>query len=221
MSRVLIAGGGGFGLEIYSYLTADCRSHESVKMPTIGILNDDSDCEVLKKMPQAQYFGTILDYKPEMDDAVVIAIGNVAARRKIADLLRLRGVSLLTYVHPTALISHNATICQGAIIGPHSIVNADAYVGENVAVNVFCSIGHGARIGAHSVLSPYCSLSGDSVLGDRGFMGTRATLFPKIVLGSDCVVDAHSAVKQSVPDKKIISTRGAYLVLDNRAGPRS
>ena len=153
-------------------------------------------------------------------DAVIIAIGSVAARRKVADLLRARGARLLTFIHSTALIADTATIGEGAIICPHTIVNAGAHVGENVAVNVFCSVGHGARIGAHSVLSPYCSLSGDSELGESGFMGTRATLFPKVVLGADCVVDAHSAVKQSAPDRKIIATRGQYLVLDNRIAPR-
>ena len=52
-------------------------------------------------------------------------------------------------------------------------------------------------------------------------MGTRATLFPKVVLGANCVVDAHSPVKQSAPDRKLISMRGQYLVLDNRLAPKA
>lgn len=220
MSRILIAGGGGFGLELYSYLSADLAAVERSEPSVVGILNDGSDCEVLRKIPQAQYFGSIQDYQPQPGDAVTIAIGSAPARRKIAELLRARGAYWLTYIHPTALVADSATIGEGVIICPYSIVNAGAHIEENVAVNVFCSVGHGARIGAHSVLSPYCSLSGDSVLGEGGFMGTRATLFPKVVLGSNCVVDAHSPVKQSAPDRKMISTRGQYLVLDNRTAPR-
>ena len=220
MARILIAGGGGFGLELYGYLSADLASVERPEPTIVGILNDDPDCEVLRKIPQAQYFGSIQDYQPQPGDAVTIAIGSAPARRKIAELFQSRNASWLTYIHPTALVADSATIGEGAIICPHSIVNAGAQVGDNVAVNVFCSIGHGARVGAHSVLSPYCSLSGDSALGEAGFMGTRATLFPKVVLGNDCVVDAHSPVKQSAPDRKIISTRGQYLVLDNRAAPK-
>lgn len=221
MSRILIAGGGGFGLEMYSYITADLTAIEQPAPPVVGILNDGPDCEVLRKIPHAQYFGSIQDYQPAPGDTVTIAVGSTAARRKIADLLRARGTRLLTYIHPTALVAETATIGEGVIVCPNSIVNAGAHVDTNVAINVFCSVGHGARIGAHSVLSPYCSLSGDSALGEGGFMGTRATLFPKVVLGAACVVDAHSAVKQSTPDRKIISTRGQYLVLDNRSAPRN
>lgn len=219
MSRILIAGGGGFGLEMYSYLSSAPASAE--QPATIGILNDGPDCEVLRRIPQAQYCGTIKDYQPEPGDAVTIAIGDSAARRRLADTLRARGARLLTYIHPSALIADSATIGEGAIICPYSIVNAYARVGENAAVNVFCSVGHGAAVGAHSVLSPYCSLNGDSVLGECGFMGTGATLFPKVVLGAHCVVDAHSPVRQSAADRKVISMRGQYLVLDNRTAPKA
>lgn len=220
MSRILIAGGGGFGLEMYSYISAELAAVERPEPTVIGILNDSQDCEVLRKIPQALYFGSIQDYQPRLGDAVTIAIGSASARRKIAELLRGRGAHWLTYIHPTAWVADTATIGEGSIICPNSIVNAGAHIEENVAVNVFCSVGHGARIGAHSVLSPYCSLSGDSALGEGGFMGTRATLFPKVVLGSNCVVDAHTPVKQSTPDRKIISSRGQYLVLDNRTAPK-
>lgn len=221
MSRILIAGGGGFGLEMYGYITADVTRGLYPEGTLVGILNDGPDCEVLRKEPNAQYLGSIQEYQPQPGDAVAIAIGSVLARRKIADLLSARGANLLTYIHPTALIAATATISKGAIICPFSTVNAGAHVGENAAVNVYCSVGHGAHVGAHSVLSPYCSLSGDSILGECGFMGTRATLFPKVVLGANCVVDAHSPAKQSTPDRKIISMRGQYLVLDNRAAPKA
>lgn len=220
MSRIYIAGGGGFGLELYDFLTARPGAIELAEHSVIGILDDSPTCEVLRHAPRAQYCGTIQDFRPEPEDSVAIAIGNAFVRRKIANLLRARGARLLTYIDPTALVAPSSTIGEGAIICPYSIVNAGASVGENVLVNVFCCIGHGAQTGAHSVLSPYCSLSGDSVLGECGFMGTRATLFPKVVLGARCTVDAHSAVRQSAPDQKIISVRGQYLVLDNRMARR-
>lgn len=217
MSRILIAGGGGFGLEIYGYIISDLTAAQHPQPPTVGILNDSPDCEVLKKIPDALHCGGIQDYRPVPEDTVVIAIGSTDGRRKIAEVLRKKGARLLTYIHPTALIAKNSVIGEGSIICPHSIVNTGARVDENVLVNVFCSIGHNAHVKSHSILSPYCSMSGDSVLGESGFMGTRATLFPKVEIGPECIVDAHSAVRQSTPARKIISSRGQYLVLDNRA----
>jgi sugar O-acyltransferase (sialic acid O-acetyltransferase NeuD family) len=216
LSHIFIAGGGGFGLEMYDFITTRPGAIKRAEHEVIGILDGSPGCEVLQHASRAEYRGTIKDFSPRPGDTVAIAIGNAFVRRKIADMLRARGARLLTYIDPTALIAPSSTIGEGAIICAYSIVNAEASVGENVLVNVFCCIGHGAQVGAHSVLSPYCSLSGDSAMGECGFMGTRATLFPKVVLGVGCTVDAHSAVRQSAPDRKIISVRGQYLVLDNR-----
>lgn len=216
MTRILIAGGGGFGLEVLDYLLEDISNGQLAEHTFGGILNDGADCEVLRKSPQTAYAGTIAEYRPQADDAVIIAVGSVAGRKKIAALMAAVGAPLFTYAHSSARISRSARLGRGAIVCPNSIVNAGASVDENAVVNVFCSIGHGSRVGAHSVISPFCSLSGDSALGALGFMGTRATLFPKVQLGRQCVVDAHSAVRQSAPDGKLISVRGEYRVIDNR-----
>ena len=220
MSRILIAGGGGFGLEMYSYITADLAATEASQRPLLGILNDGPDCEVLHKIPQALYFGNIQDYHPRLGDAVTIAIGSPTARRTLADLLRTRGAQLLTYIHPSALVATTAHIGEGAIICPNSIVNASATIGDNVALNVFCSVGHGAKVGAHSVLSPYCSLNGDAVLGEGSFMGSGATIFPNIQVGDNCTIDAHTAVRHPAPDNQMIAVRGQYLVVAQRPLPK-
>ncbi len=217
MTRIVIAGGGGFGLELLGYLSADLAAGRLPGCALAGVLDDSDACELRRREPATPYLGPPSNYQPQPDDAVIIAVGSVAGRRKLADVLRVRGARWLRYVHASALVAASARLGEGVIVGPNSIVNAGAVVGDNVAINVFCSVGHGAQIGAHSVLSPYCSLSGDAVLGEGGFMGTRATLFPKVVLGAHCTVDAHSAVRQSAGERKIIAVRGQYLVLDDRS----
>ncbi|MFC4930063.1 acetyltransferase [Massilia sp. GCM10023247] len=216
MKRVLIVGGGGFGLELYGYIQADISAGRLPGYLLGGVLDDSAHCELMRKTPGAQYLGPIRDYQPAGDEVVVIALGNATNRMKLANVMAERGLQPWTYTHPSAWVSPTATLGKGTIVGPSCVVNAGATVGDNVAINVFCSIGHGASVGAHSVLSPFSALSGDASLGERCFLGTRATLFPKVAMGSGCVVDAHSAVKQSVGDKKIVSVRGQYIVVDNR-----
>jgi len=219
MTRIVIAGGGGFGLELYGYLCQDLASGRLTGHTFAGVLDDGGDCELLRKTAGATYLGPIREYRPHADDRIAIAVGSVAGRRKIAAMLREHGARLFTYTHGSCWISPTSSLGEGTLVCPNSIVNAGAVVEENVVVNVFCSVGHGAHIGANSVLSPYCSLSGDSRLGEGCFMGTRATLFPKVGMGAGCVVDAHSAVKQSVSDETTVSRRGQYLVLPHRQHP--
>ena len=54
-----------------------------------------------------------------------------------AELLCGRGAHWLTDIHSTAWVADTATIGEGSILCPNSIVNAGANVEENVAVNVF------------------------------------------------------------------------------------
>ena len=86
----------------------------------------------------------------------------------------------------------------------------------NVAVNVNCSVGHESVVGISSVLSPYSAINGNAKVGDLCFLGTRATVFPGVVVGSKSIIDSHSYVQSSVKSKSIVSSRGEYIVLNNR-----
>lgn len=216
MRRILILGGGGFGYELHGYIKSEIAAGRLASHIKLGVLDDNHECELISKSLGTKYFGSLADYEPKGDEVVLVAIGNAQVRFRAFNQVQEKGLSLYTFVHPSALVMPDATLGQGVIVCPNSIVNAGANVGDNVAVNVFCSIGHGACIGAHSVLSPYSAMSGDSSLGECSFMGTRATLFPGVTMGWGAVVDAHSAVKKSVGDNMMISVRGEYLVFENR-----
>ena len=81
--------------------------------------------------------------------------------------------------HPTAVVSPQATIGEGASIGAH------------------CVIEQGARIGARSVLLPGCYVGPLAAIGDDTFLyanvvvreeceiGSRCLIHPGVVVGSD------------------------------------
>lgn len=203
-------------MELYGYIKADLAVGFLNGYTLAGVLDDNPNCELKIKVPEISHLGALASFQPQGDELLVIAVGKAIIRRKIFEKINQMKLPLFTYVHSSALVMRDAILGKGTVVCPNTIINFGAKVGDNVAVNVFCSIGHGASIGSHSVLSPYCAMSGDSKLGDCGFMGTRATLFPGVVMGDECIVDAHSTVRQSVGDNKVVSVRGKYWVLDNR-----
>lgn len=219
--RFIIIGGGGFGLELYTYISHDIQSGALPRHSTIGVLDDVAECDLMARLPEASYLGQVKEFVPLEEDRALISIGNVADRKKMYQLAHERQIPLGTYIHPSAWIAPNATIGQGVIVCPNCVVSACAEILDNVAVNVFCGVGHGARVGKHSVMGPYSVLNGDTSLGEGCYLGSRATLFPGVMLGKGCMVDSHTAVKASAGDFKIISVRGQYLVLDNKLAVRS
>jgi UDP-3-O-[3-hydroxymyristoyl] glucosamine N-acyltransferase len=82
-------------------------------------------------------------------------------------------------VHPTAVVSPEATLGEGVSIGAHCVIEA------------------GARIGARAVLLPGCYVGPMAAIGDDSFLymnvivreecviGARCVLHPGVVVGSD------------------------------------
>lgn len=214
--RYVIIGGGGFGLELISYLQSDIASGRLPGDTDLALLSDSDDCEVLRRMTRVRYLGPPQEYVPERGDAALIAIGNPVHRKRLAAVAQSRGVELGRYIHPTAWVAPNARLGSGVILCPQVVVSAFARVGDNVAVNVFGGVGHGATVGEHSVMGPYSVINGDCVLGEGCLLGTRATLFPKVQLGRGCSVDTHTAVRRSAGDFKILSVKRQDQVVDDR-----
>ena len=210
ITSVVIAGAGGFGLEIYDYLQAEARSGG----PTVAGFIDDTPSEQLQ-LPDGEntkHLGSIKGYRPVKGQAVVVAIGSVKGRRTVMELLAANEVETPAYVHGSAIVSPSARIDSGVLVCPFTIVNSKASLHKGSVANVHCSVGHGAVVGAYSVLSPYAALNGDAAIGAGCFLGTRATIYPRIHIGDACIVDSHTGVRVNAQDRQLISSRGVYQV---------
>jgi sugar O-acyltransferase (sialic acid O-acetyltransferase NeuD family) len=212
ISSVIIAGAGGFGIEIFDYLQIEAHTGGP---PVAGFIDDDTG--ILPPVGiDIPILGTVGDFYPQEGQVVIVAISSVKERSAVLSKLWAKGVRMPTFIAPGAIVSPSAKIGRGAIICPLSIVNRDATIGDGVVVNVHCSVGHGAFIGAFSILSPYSALNGNASVGEKCFLGTRATIYPRIAIGNRCVVDSHTGVRFPAEDRKLISSRGNYQVSELR-----
>jgi UDP-3-O-[3-hydroxymyristoyl] glucosamine N-acyltransferase len=208
IDSVVIAGAGGFALEVFDYVSSQAR-HGG---PAVAGFVDDSPSRALPKGIGSEHFGKIADYRPVAGQVVVVAIGSVTSRRAVLQTLWSNAVATPAFVGADVIVSPASIVGTGSIICPFSIINRNAELHDGVLVNVHCSVGHGAQVGAHSVLSPFAALNGDSAVGAGCFLGTRATIYPRIRIGDDCVVDSHCGVRANAESGQMISSRGAYVV---------
>ncbi|MEQ1935096.1 MAG: UDP-3-O-(3-hydroxymyristoyl)glucosamine N-acyltransferase [Fimbriimonadaceae bacterium] len=82
-------------------------------------------------------------------------------------------------IHPTAVISAQATISPSASIGPYVVIEGDASIEVGAAIMPFCFIGPGCVIGRGTRLHPRVTLVQDVKLG------ANCTVHPGVVLGAD------------------------------------
>jgi sugar O-acyltransferase (sialic acid O-acetyltransferase NeuD family) len=212
MKNLIFVCAGGFFLELLEYVAHDIKNNYLKNINIKGFI-DDAEGYFYKNIDN---LGSIVNYSPQDDDIFIISLGSPVIRSKIYLSLKNKGASFFTYVHSSSLVSPSAEIGEGAIVCPFAIINANAKVSTNVAINVHASVGHEARISESCVLSPYAAINGNASLGAMSFMGTRTTIFPNVNVGSKCIVDTHSYVKVDAEDKSIISLRSEYKVIRNR-----
>ena len=212
MKNLIFVCGGGFFLELLEYITYDIKKNQLSNIKIKGFIDDNEGISY----KNIDNLGSIGNYEPQINDVFIIALGSAVTRSKIYLELKNKGANFYTYVHSSAWVSPSADIGEGTIVCPFVIINANAKVANNVAINVHASVGHESSIGESCVLSPYSAINGCAILGAMSFMGTRTTIFPKIKVGMKCVVDTHSYVKFDAEDKSIISLRSEYKVIKNR-----
>ena len=196
MHRVLIIGAGGHAQVVADILKCAHDAGEGVN--PIGYLDDDSDLigQTLLDLP---VFGTLADVVNVPHDALIVALGDNATRRRVFDHLRQSGEQFAIARHPTSIIASDVSIGEGTMICAGVIVNPGSVIGQNVILNTGCTIDHHNKIGDHVHIAPGAHLGGEVVIGTGGLVGIGAPIIPRCQIGEWAIVGASACVTKSVP----------------------
>ena len=140
----------------------------------------------------------------------VIALGDPAARRRIAPLFSSTSLRSTSIVHPRAEMSDWVELGLGSIICAGTIVTTNVSIGEHVHINIDCTIGHDAIIGEYSTISPGVHVSGNVHIGKGVFIGTGANIINgshgrPLTIGDDAVVAAGACVTRDVLSNAMVA----------------
>ena len=201
MYDIIILGAGGMGRETFEVVEDTFGKDSNYRVK--GFLSD-----VLNVLDgftgYPPLLGTIKDYEIQPNDRFVLAIGNVAGRRKVAEDILARGGEFLTLIHPTAKIFRTAKIGRGVIIYPFAYVGADAKVGDFCFINLWAGCGHDVILGKFSEQAPYSALSGGVHTGEECFFGVHSVVAPKTKIGNRVVISQGSVTQKDQPDDVLI-----------------
>jgi sugar O-acyltransferase (sialic acid O-acetyltransferase NeuD family) len=190
MSRVVDVVGAGGHAKVVLALLRD-RGHE------VGVVVDANP---------ALHGTTILAHKVlpesalvvEPDRLVVVAIGNNAVRKQIAERLAQRGHRFAWLVHSTAWVSPDAQIEPGAVVFAGAIVQPGVTVGAHAILNTGCSVDHDCVVGAFAHVAPGARLCGGVHIGEGALVGVGASAIPARHIGAWATVGAGAAVIRHV-----------------------
>lgn len=171
------AGGGG---PLLGYLDADPTRHglDILGLPVLGGMD------------------WLIQRPREVD--LLIAIGDAAVRRRIADELG-PDVSYATVVSPLALLSEHCRVGEGTVVFPQVVVSNQVDIGRHVQLNLACTISHDSEIGDFCSIFPGARTTGGVKLGEGVTLGTNACVIPYKTVGPGTKIGAGACVIDDLP----------------------
>ncbi len=165
--------------------------------------------------PAAAVPGYTVGSKQEFtEDDIILAIGNNATRKKIAE------TSSYTYgtaIHPTSIPASDVQIGQGTVVMAAAIINPGSLIGKHCIVNTAAVIDHDAIIEDYVHISPNATLAGNVTAKEGVWVGAGATIIQGITIGCWAVIGAGSVVIKDVPNHAVVVGNPARIIKYNKA----
>ena len=161
--------------------------------------------------PQRDFHGVPIIDRDQLDrlrddgvEFLIVAVGDCAARMKLAEVALAKGFSLATAIHPRAVLAGDVQIGPGSVVAAGVVVNPGTLVGSNVIINTSASVDHECTIedGAH--VGPGVNLGGNVRVGSGSWIGIGAKIKDGVVIGSRSIVGAGAVVLRDVPDETVV-----------------
>jgi sugar O-acyltransferase (sialic acid O-acetyltransferase NeuD family) len=148
----------------------------------------------------------------------LIAIGgwNGKIRLEIDKFLKNHGLNTANAIHPSAYISKNAHIGSGSQILGSSFIGARVFIGNQVIVNSSSSIDHECVLSDGVHVAPGATLAGCVEIGYCSFIGTGASILPRIKIGKNVIIGAGSIITKSIPDDVIVYGNPGRIIKNNK-----
>ena len=186
--QIIVIGGGG-----HAKVVIDCIL--SAGDTVAGILDDS--LAVGGTVLDIPVLGKTQDYVGFADKKFIVAIGNNAVRRRLAEAM---DVEWYTAVHPRATVSQYAKLGKGSVVMPGAVINAGANIGNHCIINTGAVVEHDNRIGDYVHISPAASLGGTVEVGDSTHVGIGASVKNNITICGGCTIGAGAVVVKDITE---------------------
>jgi sugar O-acyltransferase (sialic acid O-acetyltransferase NeuD family) len=148
----------------------------------------------------------------DKDYSYILGIGDNLIRRKTADLLISKEVTLLNVTHPSASISTKVQFGIGNFISKNVSVNALVRIGDICILNTGCIIEHECMIGNGVHIAPGAVLAGNVEIGDNTFVGANTVIKQGVKIGRNVIIGAGSVILKDIAhNKKIVGNPGKEI----------
>jgi len=148
-------------------------------------------------------YGLDLAYRCGVRHAV-IGIGAPEVRAKLRLLAHSRGFSLLSAVHPSAIISRDVKLGLGTVVEAGSVLSDNPKISENVWIGLAAMVSHDTNVGIDVSIGGKAAIGADVSIGECTQIGMAACVQSGIQVGSNVVVGSGANVISNIADGLVV-----------------
>lgn len=189
MKQLVIIGAGGHGKVV-----ADIAKRNGYD--TILFLDDDERLASCASYPIVEKCRNFTDYNCDF----VVAIGNAKMRQQMQGMLEADGKTIVTLIHPNAVIGENVSIGTGTVVMAGAVINPGAEIGKGCIINTCSSVDHDCKLEDFVHVSVGTHIAGTCVIGERTCLGAGATIINNTCICGDCVIGAGAVVIRNIEE---------------------
>jgi len=149
---------------------------------------------------------------------ILLTMGDNDIRVTIAEKLRKLNANVPALVHPMAVISRFAKICDGVCINAFSFVQADSVIGQDTIVLSGVNILHNNTIGKGCFFAGGVTIGAYTNVGNFVFFGLGAlTISSKVKnIGDYAYIGAGSLVTKSIDSNDVVAGKPAKKIKNKK-----
>jgi sugar O-acyltransferase (sialic acid O-acetyltransferase NeuD family) len=197
MERIVLFGGGGHCASVIDAIRSvggyDVAGVIDSALPMgdevlgVSVIGSDGDLPRLRSSGVSGFLVT------------VGSIGDASVRAALVSLALAAGLTPVSVIHGSAVVSPQASVAPGAFVGAVAYVGPRATVGENAIINSGAIIDHDCRIGSLAHVASGAVLSGNVVVGQAAHVGAGASVSQGVSIGERAIIGTGSVVVSDVP----------------------
>ena len=207
--KLVIWGAGGHGRVVADAVACAGR------FEVVGWLDDarlERAGEIFEGVPILGGPECLRRFGPQGIEWLVVAVGQCAARSRLAVIAVEHGLKLATVIHPTATVARSAVVGAGTFVAAGAVVAAGVRLGPNVIINHGATVDHDGEVAAAAHVCPGSHLAGNVRIGERAWIGIGASIIEGVSVGADTVVGAGSVVVRDLPARVVAFGNPARVV---------
>jgi sugar O-acyltransferase (sialic acid O-acetyltransferase NeuD family) len=134
---------------------------------------------------------------------VNLITGSTRTRHTTTQQILEHGGQLGNLIHPT-VNRELVTLGVGLYLQEQVVLQADARIGDNSSIHVGAIVAHETIVGQSVFIAHAVSISGCCEIGDGTFIGTNASILPRVRIGRWATIGAGAVVNRDVPDHAVV-----------------